>query len=90
MFNAKGGDGVAAELPQGWRLRPAGNAEGKPARKRTFFHDKIRFQLPDGSPVEVFVVITTRRKWETRKIDKTGWAVIPFFKNWVVALQLTV
>jgi hypothetical protein len=90
MFNAKGGDGVAAELPHGWRVRPVVDDVAKPARKRTFYHDKVRFQLPDGSPVEVSVVITTRTKWETRKLDKTGWAVIPFFKHWVVVLQLTV
>lgn len=90
MFNAKGGDGVAAELPQGWRPRPPVDDEVKTARKRTFYHDKIRFQLPSGSPVEVSVVITTRKKWETKKLDKTGWAVVPFLKNWVVVLQLTV
>jgi hypothetical protein len=90
MFNAKGGDGVAAELPQGWRPRPTLKDAVKPAGKQTFYHDKVRFQLPDGSPVEVSVVITTRRQWETRKLDKTGWAVIPFLKYWVVVLQLTV
>ena len=90
MFNAKGGDGVAVELPVGWRPRTPASGEAKPARKRTFYHDKIRFQLPDGSPVEVSVVITTRRKWETKKLDKSGWAVIPFLKYWVVVLQLTV
>ena len=90
MFNAKGGDGVAVELPVGWRPRTPASGEAKPARKCMFYHDKIRFQLPDGSPVEVSVVITTRRKWETKKLDKSGWAVIPFLKHWVVVLQLTV
>jgi hypothetical protein len=90
MFNAKGGDGVALELPHGWRPRPPAKTGVKPEKKRTFFHDRICFQLPGGSPVEVSVVITTRRKWETKKLDKSGWAVIPFLKNWVVVLQLTV
>jgi hypothetical protein len=90
MFNAKGSDGAAAELPQGWRPRRPMNDEVKPTRKRTFYHDKVCFQLPNGTPVEVCVVITTRRKWETKKLDKSGWAVIPFLKNWVVVLQLTV
>jgi hypothetical protein len=90
MFNARGGDGVAAELPHGLRPMPPVNDDVKPARKATFYHDKVRFQLPNGSPVEVSVVITTRKKWETRKLDKTGWAVIPFLTNWVVVLQLTV
>jgi hypothetical protein len=90
MFNAKGGDGVAVELPQSWRPRPPVQDGVKPTKKRSFYHDKVCFQLPNGSPVEVAVVITTRRKWETKKLDKSGWAVIPFFKNWVVVLQLTV
>jgi hypothetical protein len=90
MFNAKGGDGVAAELPESWRPKTPARVEATPAKKRTFYHDKIRFQLPNGSAVEVSVVITTRKKWETKKLDKSGWAVVPFFKNWVVVLQLTV
>jgi hypothetical protein len=90
MFNIKGGDGVAAELPQGWRPRPPVGDVGKRTHKRTFYHDKIYFQLPNGFPVEVSVVITTRRKWETKKLDKTGWAVVPFFRNWVVVVQLTI
>ena len=78
MFNAKGGDGVAADLPYNLRPRPPINDEMKSAKKRAFYHDTIRFKLPDGSPVQVSVVITTRRKWETKKLDKSGWAVIPF------------
>jgi hypothetical protein len=89
MFNAKGGDGGALELPQSWWPRPGSQDEPKRTHKRTFYHQNLSFQLPDGSAVHLVLVITTRRKWEAKMEDKSGWTVIPFLKNWVVVLRLT-
>ena len=66
--------------------RPA--AHTKRARRQTFYHQRINFRLPNGSTVDLIVVITTRRKWEAKMQDKSGWTVIPFLKNWVIVLQL--
>jgi hypothetical protein len=90
MFNAKGGDGVAAELPQGWRpRRPIMDGVSK-TRKLNFYHKITHFQLPNGATVEVTLVITTRRKWEKKMEDKSGWSVFPIFSNWVAVMRLTV
>jgi hypothetical protein len=86
LFKIHGSDGGALELPGTvWTRQPAGARRG---RKQTFYHQRINFRLPTGSTVNLIVVITTRRKWETKMEDKTGWTVIPFLKNWVVVLQL--
>jgi hypothetical protein len=86
MFNVRGGDGGTLELPgTSW---PSERARKTKARKQTFYHQRINFRLPNGSTVNLAVVITTRRKWETKMQDKAGWTVIPFLKNWVVVLQL--
>ena len=90
MFNAKGGDGVAAELPHGWRPRRPITDETRTTRKATFYHKITHFQLPGGATVEVTLVITTRRKWEKRMEDKSGWSVFPIFHNWVAVMRLTV
>lgn len=55
---------------------------------RTFYHKTLRFQLPNGSSVQVILVITTKRKWDAKMEDKSGWTVIPFLTNWVAVLQL--
>jgi len=89
MFNAKGGDGVAAELPQGWRPRRPIREELTNSRKRTFYHKITHFKLPSGATVEVTLVITTRRKWEKKMEDKSGWSVFPIFSNWVAVMRLT-
>jgi hypothetical protein len=86
MFNVRGDDGGALELPGNlWPNRPAIT---KRAHRHTFYHQRINFRLPNGSTVDLIVVITTRRKWEMKMHDKSGWTVIPFLKNWVVVLQL--
>jgi hypothetical protein len=88
IFNAKGGDGGSLELPPSlWRRRSSHNGD-KRARKRTFYHKNLSFQLPNGGAVQLILVITTQRKWDAKMDDKTGWTVIPFLKNWVVVLQL--
>jgi hypothetical protein len=81
MFNAKGGDGVAAELPQGWRPRHPISEEVRKTRKRTFYHKITHFRLPSGA---------TRRKWEKKMEDKSGWSVFPIFSNWIAVMRLTV
>jgi hypothetical protein len=86
LFNVRGGDGGALELPGDLWSRP--RAATKPARKQTFYHQRIKFRLPNDSTVNLIVVITTRKKWEKKMRDKTGWTVVPFLKNWVVVLQL--
>jgi hypothetical protein len=90
MFNVKGGDGVAAELPHGWR--PRGQTAENRTRKyrRTFYHKITHFRLPNGATVEVTLVITTRRKWEKNMEDKSGWSVFPIFSNWVAVMRLTI
>ncbi len=90
MFNAKGGDGVAVELPQGWRPRRPVGVDGADSHRRTFYHNNILFQLPSGGTVEVTLVITTRRKWEKKTEDKSGWSVLPIFSNWVAVMRLTI
>jgi hypothetical protein len=90
MFNAQGGDGVAAELPHGWRPRRQVPEDVTRNRKRTFYHKITNFQLPNGATVEVTLVITTRRKWEKKMEDKSGWSVFPIFHNWVAVMRLTV
>jgi hypothetical protein len=90
MFNAKGGDGVAAELPQGWRPRRPTSDEARITRYPTFYHKITHFQLPGGTTVEVTLVITTRRKWEKKMEDKSGWSIFPIFHNWVAVMRLTV
>jgi hypothetical protein len=90
MFNAKGGDGVAADLPQGWQpRRPAAARLDQPSRRKCY-GQTIRFKLPDNSVVEVTLVITTRRRWETKIKDKSGWTVMPFLRSWVVLLQVSI
>jgi hypothetical protein len=90
MFNAKGGDGIAAELPQGWqRRRPIDDQQDRPSRRKCY-GQTVRFKLPDNSVVEVTLVITTRRRWEMKVKDKTGWIVMPFLRSWVVLLQVSV
>ena len=86
LFNIRGGDGGTLELPE--KLFPKTTGSGRKTRRQTFYHQRINFRLPDGSSVTLIVVITTRRKWELKMHDKTGWTVIPFLKNWVVVLQL--
>ncbi len=86
MFNVKGGDGGTLELPG--NLWPRPHVATKRTHKQTFYHQRINFRLPNGSTVNLIVVITTRRKWEVKMRDKSGWTVIPFLKNWVVVLQL--
>ncbi len=88
MFNAKGGDGGSLELPPSWWPRHTSHNGEKRARQRTFYHKNLSFQLPNGSAVQVTLVITTQRKWEAKMDDKSGWTVIPFLRNWVVVLQL--
>ena len=88
MFNVRGSDGGSLELPG--NLWPNRRAADKQARRQTFYHQRVNFRLPNGSTVNLTVVITTRRKWEVKMQDKTGWTVIPFLKNWVVVLQLAV
>ena len=88
MFNAKGGDGGSLELPTTWWPRRSGQHREKRARNRTFYHKTLRFQLPNGSSVQVILVITTQRKWDAKMEDKSGWTVIPFLTNWVAVLQL--
>jgi hypothetical protein len=90
MFNAKGGDGVAEELPQGWRPRRQIPQDVTNSRRCTFFHKITQFRLPNGGTVEVTLVITTRRKWEKKMEDKSGWSVMPIFSNWVAVMRLTV
>jgi hypothetical protein len=90
MFDVKGGDGVAAELPNGWRPRRPVEERLKRPDKRKCYGQSVRFQLPDGSVVEVSLVITTRRRWETKMKDKSGWTVMPFLRNWVVLLQVSI
>ena len=85
MFNARGGDGSALDLPGSWW---SSRHKVKRARRRTFYHQKICFRVPNGSVVELVLVITTRRKWEVKMQDKLGWTVIPFLKNWVIVLRL--
>jgi hypothetical protein len=89
MFNAKGGDGGSLELPTSWWPRRPSHDVTKRARRRTFYHKDLSFQLPNGPAVHLVLVITTRRKWEAKMEDKSGWTVVPFLKNWVVVLQLT-
>jgi hypothetical protein len=86
MFNVRGGDGGTLELPGS--LWPKERVHTRRARKQSFYHQRINFRLPNGSTVNLVVVITTRRKWEAKMQDNTGWTVIPFLKNWVVVLQL--
>lgn len=88
MFNAKGGDGGSLELPRSWWPKRTTRNGDKRARKRTFYHKNLSFQLPNGTAVHLNLVITTRRKWEKKMEDKSGWSVIPFLTNWVVVLQL--
>jgi hypothetical protein len=89
MFNAKGGDGGSLELPGGWWPSRASHDRAKRAHTRTFYHKNLSFQLPNGTAVHLILVITTRRKWEAKMEDKSGWTVVPFLRNWVVVLQLT-
>jgi hypothetical protein len=88
MFNAKGGDGGSLELPRSWWPRRTSHNRDKRARKRTFYHKNLSFQLPSGATVQLILAITTQRKWEAKMEDKSGWTVIPFLGNWVVVLQL--
>lgn len=88
LFNIRGGDGGTLEFPgNNW---PITHGPSQRTRKQTFYHQRIDFRMPNGSTVNLTVVITTRRKWEVKMRDKTGWTVIPFLKNWVVVLQLMV
>jgi hypothetical protein len=89
MFNAKGGDGGSLELPRGWWPRRNSPDGARRARRRTFYHKNLSFRLPNGPTVHLILVITTRRKWEAKMEDKSGWTVVPFLRNWVVVLQLT-
>jgi hypothetical protein len=90
MFNVKGGDGIAADLPQAWqRTRPLENRLEQPSRRKCY-GQTVRFRLPDNTIVEVTLVITTRRRWEAKIKDKSGWIVMPFLRSWVVLLQVSI
>ena len=86
LFNARGGDGGALQHPGQWWFRRRGGA--KRVHRPAFYHQIITFRLPNGSTVDLLLVITTRQKWEAKMRDDSGWTVIPFLKNWVIVLQL--
>ena len=88
LFNAKGGDGSSLELPRNLWSRRRSHHGDKRSPQRTFYHKNLSFQVPNGPTVHLILVITTRRKWEAKMEDKSGWTVIPFLGNWVVVLQL--
>ena len=64
LFNARGGDGGALQHPGQWWFRRRGGA--KRVHRPAFYHQIITFRLPNGSTVDLLLVITTRQKWEAK------------------------